>query len=851
MLNYLQQDAHDHVWGSPRQDNQYLFRLGRLTKEKGINVSYLLNGATINLPDTNSVWHVFNVGHLNPKIINLEPTYGVFKNIIEAMELDNVFVDCFTIDGYQITKTDVYYNYTYEKDLIIAVRNNTNSKIKLSEKDVWFRIYYSALFRSNILSTVTSNIQVFSKVVSSQILLQQAKDYYLTRIVQGGNLFVYKNGFLCNIESISLFDTVEIVHDAAIKEIVEVDYGDLNVFKSEKDYVRKYVLHYPGNVDQLIYYDDVDVYVVGYTGTDFKGLLYSRADVDSFTQLTYKDFSLKTTPVDNIISELGLCDKYKIRLVIRDSGIRREIFDERRRLISMYEMNDKDIKSTLGGFDSNLAMWKPENLENSSFSKFVSTTEGKVQFQDISDLYGYYTGVYRIADSLINTDIGYVYLPEQFSSQLVITEYDSGGLYLGSYNHETGYAYTRNNNAAVTLELLSGIRSYNIVQYTSGTIPIKPEDEYRIFMLVDGSYVDITDNYFQKNKINSQIFYDNRCGINCNYWTRKNNVWQYRGYTTETILPPIVQISNSAITLSSGYDLIVRFRKDVYEFKGTIITDKKIIVAQLDTNIEKVGYGKVELFLNSYSLIRDINYTIIGSLLYIYGTDYIVSGGNKIVLRCYDFPDNANEYIVGVTSSGIMQTGSEFNFFKNREIRMILNGRLSKFDPSLTNLYSDSGPLTNNLLFSLSPYFQDIKNYTKKDNFNLRHIDDFNDGELCDYLSIKKNISGSSNYNLTYKYVSPFLINVIESVLNDNVIATVFSHNYNDYEVVDYCKPFEVFLVIDYKIKTIMKFAITNVSAYTSPLSIDIRTYEFIKRVCSIYFPDQPDIMSDIKLEVF
>lgn len=806
MLNYLQQDAHDHVWGSPRQDNQFLFKLGRLSKNNGVNVSFVLNGENLILPNNTDKWHVFNIGGLNPEVLNLEQTFGQFKNIIEVMELNNIFIDCFTLAGYQLSKSNVYYNYTYNKDLIFAIKDS--SVINIKDNDVWFRVYYSALFKSDILATVTSNIQVFSKKLSNNVLLQQAKDYYTTRIVQGGNVFVYKNGYLCDINSVALFDNVDIVHDASIKTITEVDYGSLNVFISEKDNVRKYVLHYPGGVDQLTYFDDIDVYVVGYTGSSFKGLLYSRADVTSLTQLTFKDFSLKTVAVDNIITELGVCDSYKIRLIIRDSGIRREIFDERRRLISLYELSDKDIKSTLGGFDSNIDEWKPENLEQSSFSKFVGTTEGKIQFQDVNDLYGYYTSVYRLSPSQIPAGIDYTYLPEQFSNEVLVCEYDKDGLYLGSYNHKEGYVYTRNNEEATTLELISGEKNYSVVQYRVSPVIVGGGD-YRVYLINNGSYIDVT-------------------GDN-NYYS----------------------LSNNLIVFKTGYNLVVRFRKDIYEYRKNIVTDKSIIIVNLDTNISLVGYGESNVYLNGYSLIKNINYFISGYTLYIYGTSKIVSGSNKIVARFSDFPGNYREQVVGFTSSGLLQTGNAFNFLKDREIRMILDGKLVKFDPMMTNVYSDNGDLENNLIFSLSPYYQNIKPYTGVDNYTLQKKDDGGDQKLAEYITFKNAINSNSAFNLNFTYVSPFMVNVIGSVLNNSVIEDNFSKNYNDYKVVEYCEPYESFLNVDLTISETLKYIKPSVIAYYEPLVVDVQTYNFIERLGKIYFPNQPNLLNNITVEVF
>ncbi len=807
MLNYLQQDAHDHVWGSPRQDNQYLFRLGRLSKNLGINATYTLNGDTIALPDKTNVWHVFNIGNLNPETINLDPTLGAFKNIIETMELNNIFIDCFTLEGYQISKSDVYYNYTYDNDLIIAIRENIN--VPIASSDVWFRVYYSALFKSNILATVTSNIQVFSKNLSTNVLLQQAHDYYLTRIVQGGNVFVYRNGYLANIDSISLFDDVDIVYDAAIKEIVELDYGTLNVFTSYRDRVRKYVLHYPGGVEQLTYLDDIDVYVIGYIGNNFKGLLYSRSDAESITQLTFKDFSIKTGPIDNIITRLGVCDSYKLRLIIRDSGMRNELFDERKRLISMYELSDKCIKSTIGGFDSNVNEWKPENLEKSTFSSYVSSLERNISEQNVNDLYGYYTSVYRAAPSRIEITTDYVYLHEEFCSQLVISEYDSDGMFLGSYNHTDGYVYSKKNNTATTLELISGVKTYSVVQYTSGMVPVDKNDDFRVYLINGDRYEDVTRN------------------------------------------PTYSQFYDGEVHILGSRDVVVRLRKDVYEYRGTIITDSDTIAIELDVNIRVVGYGETYAYLNGYSLIKDINYTVIGSTLYIYGNNFIKSGGNNVILRCYDFPNKDDDSIIGVTNSGLMQTGNKFNFFKDREYRMVLNGRLFKFDPSLTNIYSSIGLLQNNLLFSISPYFQNVKPYTGVDNFELRNIDDVNDKTLCEYFTLKKHIQANNNYSFTYAYVSPFMINVINSILNNRVIENMFSYNYNDGAVVEYCKQFESFLSIDRKIAEALKFIKPNISAYTKPLIVDIQSYTFIKKVSEAYFPNNPEILSGINPEVF
>lgn len=819
MLNFLQQDAHDHIWGSPRQDTQYIFKLGRITQVRGSVASYNLNGDILNMPDTVSTWHIFNIGQMNPNLLNLNYTETLFKDIVSSMEEDSLFIDCYNESGIQVFKSDIYYNFTYEKDLIFAIRQNSLSKINLKTDDIWMRFYKPSIFTSDLLTTVTKNIQVFSKNLSSNAVLLEAKKYHDDKSNLTGDTLVYKDGYLTNIDNIKIFDNVDIVYDASIKKIVELNYGEINTYVSVDTNNKKYVLHTPAAPTQLDYYDDVDVYIVGYDNSNnFVGLLYSRNDADSIKQLTFKDYSIKTTTVENLINLLGPDLTFKIRLILRNSGSDNVVYDERRRLVSLYDLNETSLKSTLGGIDSNISIWDPVKLENSTFSKFVGTTESKLQFTDMDNLYGYYTDVYRSKQTIVkivdtNKDL---LLPISFNSFLTAYEYDKDGYLIDSYAHEDGVTYNLSRSGVDRVELISGIKKDSLVYYTSGSITLEDGIGYRVYLNQDGTYTDVTDLNIYQNTENGIL----------------------------NITP-------------NGKSVIVKTNKYLYEIKRYINYNKGELSVELDPIVEVIPFGQIDVFMNGRILVEDIDYILAGNKVFITRNSYsIKSESQDVLVRMYGFCNSdmtrTSRSISGIVKNGTIDLNGHYELIKYRLLKVSIDGYLLDYTADDFKQYNNgTGRLNDGSVYGVSPYMQNIDQFTKTNSQALSVVDDENDKIVTDYITSKNKLSSDVvTSSFTFDYISAFMVTVINSLLKTRVIRDNFYDNYNEYKVIEYCKQFEYVLQSDKKILSGDFKNNVTIYAYPTQITVDLYTYKFINVVNKIYYSGLVDVDYSIITEV-
>ncbi len=823
MIDFIKQDALNEVWCGPRQDNQYIFRLGEITDKTGLIGKVDLFGEVINLPNATDTWHIFQIGQLNPVILNLDLTQAQFVNLPSVMQNNNVFVDVYNDNGLQISKSDIYYAFTCSKDLLVAIRENPYVNIDYGMDNIFLKVYSSSFFELGVLPTTIGNIQVFSALLTSNALITQATNYYTTRKVQGGDLFVYKNGYLCNIENIGIEDQVDIIHDASVKNIIEFDLSDLNVFTSKLDKCRKYTIHYsannnPGDFD---YFDDIDFYVVGYNGNDFTGLYYSRNDPAAVRQLTYRDYSLKTYNVNNLVSRLPYGLNYKIRMVVRNSGFVRDLLSTELRLPTLYRLNEPAVKTTICGIDSNIDLWKAENLEVSSYVNFLNTPEDQVQFTDVASMYGYNAMATRSRPSFfkINNTLRDYPLPATYSYNLTIYEYDIDGLLLGSYVHHDGYVYSISNvGRTFYLELIPGIKSESPVIFTDTMTLPSAYSDYRVYSSTDNvTWVDSTDSL--------------------NIYGTQNGV---------LTKPP-----------GATYSIIIRTDDSIYETTQSLNYTNGILVLTLDPIAGSLPYGKIDVFLNGRSLAEKIDFVYLNNYVYIFNLKYINNGQSQIVTaRLYGFCNKDLTRTViqdaGFVINGVLSENNTFNLRDDRPYRVTVDGCVK--DKTEVTFAEDSatGTLVNGDIYCVTDYVPNVKEYSGVDNKYLKDLSVSKDMTLSKYLTMKNKILQSNGSSAaTYPLLSLFLSAVVDSVINGGLVDSEFHYNYNDYQVIEKCKPFEYLLLIDPVINQVVNFNDVLITPTLVAYETNVFNYNFIVRVFNIYYNGVIDYNSVINLEVF
>ena len=147
MSNYLVQHALANVWCSPEQDRQSAFKPARLTKSMGTYRSIKVNFEDIHLPNITDRFYVYQIGQIDPDLINLIEVRNTWIPISRLCRDYNLLVDIYTVDGIQYPRFETWILITRNKNVIIAVKEQYTINL-LSTKDIYIRFYTNAYFSS-------------------------------------------------------------------------------------------------------------------------------------------------------------------------------------------------------------------------------------------------------------------------------------------------------------------------------------------------------------------------------------------------------------------------------------------------------------------------------------------------------------------------------------------------------------------------------------------------------------------------------------------------------------------------------------------------------------------------------
>ena len=87
---YLQRHAYTNVWCTPNQDKSAIFKPAKLTPINGARNVIKVMWRQHRLPDSNSQFHVYQIGQVHPAIIGLADAPNVWVNVQDLCNQQDV-----------------------------------------------------------------------------------------------------------------------------------------------------------------------------------------------------------------------------------------------------------------------------------------------------------------------------------------------------------------------------------------------------------------------------------------------------------------------------------------------------------------------------------------------------------------------------------------------------------------------------------------------------------------------------------------------------------------------------------------------------------------------------------------
>ena len=858
--NYLLDHAIKNVWCTPDQDNQNMFKLFRLTRFVGDKNRTTIMGRDITLPESGKIYHVFQIGQLNPKIIGMlslrkewmPERWICFKDIIEAT---NIFVNIYTDYGVELPKFRCYYKLTNEKNLIIAVEEDPKIKLDYGRDDIYLRVYSNAFFESDEADPAIHGLKYrYLEAINSQAILNFSVEYNTFKALHGF-VFAYCNGLLIDkvdLVNIAVGDTVEFIYDSSVKKIVTFTVKNLKSFTSELDNEFKYLLRHSSLPNDTIdYQDDIDIHVLLQTGTRYKGYYYNRNSESSHRMVTHRDYSIShrifNIVADKLKETLNLpgyaTGDLKVQIKIRKSGYHRPLVFDNNRIFELYKLSGSLIDQAMTGLDAGVPVWKASKLENSGYTKLMRSKLRDINLDVVQKAYGYNAISKLLADGPMLTyehssrkkvNLGY-----GLHQNSTMYEYDVNGHLLGVYHHINGEDYECINNDAHYVEGICGIGDLKPnVKFGFTDIPINPLHNFRVYKCT---------------RVN---------GIPQNDWVDITGQTSYR--VDNGLLKWNNILSNPAnythYLMVRQDDKFLAYHLDIYPIAGTLyftFNELQNHGSGFVNHTLPIPLGELDLWLNGKPLIEDLDYIVKFPKVYIINKKYlnnpVNSTSQRIHVRFTGFCNNdlirdkPDDY--GFIEHGVLSNNSKFDIRDDKVLRIIVDGALyhrNELTFSETTQGISVTDARNGLPYQIKDIVVPLKGLTDENTYSLRAKSNQIDKELSDYLSVylpQPARNAVSAIRERYPVVSPFFSHLIHDLATKQI--NIDENNYKD--ILGICKPYEFLLEFDPihdSINLNKNYVIVHPHLLNETINMNLMSYQFLMKVIEQYGNGLIDISS-------
>lgn len=872
----LVQHALSNIWCNPGQDNQVIIQPARISTKFGAINSTTAASERVLLPDPLSIYHVFQIGSINPLVLgifnNTNLTTRSWTSLADVCNAQHITVNVYSIDGICIPLHSVFYYYTANKDLVLAVKQISIIPIDYAVDTLYIRLYTNAFYQTN---SVPANVNVFGSVMRT---LQDIATFVMTcgtyTALPSGLLSVYINGAMAlgatNI-NIKVGDVVEAVYDASVLKVVEIPLSMVRSFNSIKDGKAKYLIHYPDDgLNYIEYFDDNDLYITYKANAIHQyGVYYHNNAVDATRMVTHRDYSIAVDYVTSHISALQ--KKYnplgvvsngnvRVKLIIRKPAIVKPITTNGQLINELYKLPDSVILDCMSNANAGPTIWTAPALENSGYCGVMAKTYRELVSMG-SNLEEYVLSAYTLNNlAVLNGDLPIrpvainglptINLPISLQNNSTIYEYDVNGLYLGFYPMTASTVYHPVNPSCALVEVLSG--NSNLYKHTH---------LHRNLTLNQ-----INKNIQVGNTITHMSLYIRTVDINglpTSAWSEYTSIYSINpdrlGYYL--VVPPYSEIICRNDSGFTSYDTIINNVGGVYGFTLSEMIDVNGVAIP---HASQQPLLHLDIILNGYSLVEGVDYLVQHPNVTIINTKYLLNnatGPQSIHVRYLGtHVDPVKCYVVGGTKDvgwteyNYLSNNNKYDITAGRVLRITVGGKLlGKSDVVFSE--NHSGVSTSNIMNGL-PYqvcampIKINKFFASSPTIGIKTIL-YSEITYGDEANLYKNISnfmttndaqpprvGPSVIPALYKVYSPFIAAIINALTTNTITVNALMPNLTDMDILTLCGPYEHWLSMDHinpNRGIDRKFVTIAPHPHSTVMQLSFFQYRFLTNVVRLY----------------
>jgi len=801
--NYLVDHAAKNAWCSPDQDKQCIIQPLRISKEEGVWNQVKVLMKYFQLPNNTDRFHVYQIGQVFPIILGLLPVRLEWVNFATCCEQEKMSLDVYNDQGVRYPNHLIWYRYTENRCLIIAIAEHKTMSIDLPHENIYIRLYSNSYFQSDRSNQILDIVKNEGITISDMNSVMNFQYRIASFASQPGKTMCFVNGYLVNdinLMSAKTGDVVEFFHDGSVKKIIDLRIGDLETFNSIRDMRRKYLVHYPADGEHIIdYFDDIDFYLYQKgAGINFQGVLYHRNQGDAIRMITHRDYSIQVPYVVSLAGSIPNNtdpEELILRLYIRNSGYYRPLIQEHNRLHELYKLSDTDVVRAMIGIDSTVPNWKADMLEMSDYSNVMSHLGRDIPGSMVENAYGY-NAISKIigdtpsytepADNSITSSLMTVNMPYVLQTNSSVFEYGPDGNLVAWNNHDIGEVYPCISNQARLAEILVGHSGFDL------------DDNYGLEVLIDSNV-----NY--------------RCYVSEIKNGVKQNKWQdVTGSSMYAVVNGVVKW----LIDQTQYETIVRTDKKILCYDIAILPEDGLLrfpIMQVKTidGIEaarpvQVPVGELDIFVNGKPIINSLDYIVEWPYVTIRHKEYLNYPDQMeqlITIRAKGFC-NADlelnrDVDYGFVMFGMLSMNNRFDIRDDKVLRIVVDGKLKhrdelEFSEEHSGVYV--GDVPDGRPYMVRDIVVPTRGMTLTDTYALRESSLEVDEIVGNSMTLKHPMPTRSDvftiaerYQIYSPYCAKILFDLKNKVLDD---PRLYAH-YGESLVRELTKPYEYLLKTD------------------------------------------------------
>lgn len=892
MADFLKNHAIENVWCAPRQDRQYVIKPARLTVDGGARGNARVHWDYIPLPEGESFYHIYQIGQIHPKLMNLIDDTDRWISAQGMCEAQGMEITSYLSDGTVIPKGDVYIRRLRDKNIIMAVKLRSlfvgeTAATVLDQNLFYVRFYSNAYFDSTRWTSIANNrlpLNIVSATINSDddlTVFRQRCNAVRTTYGTRGEPVWFIDGYVVSEPTTLPPENVgrvyEMVWDASIITVETYPVEDLPVFNSTLDVgVSKYLILRGLFTQTINYFDDLDFYLIKReTNGKFKGVYLNKNALNNIRQVTHNAYAVRCDLLQEMVNAQDFLNsvlELEVMVVYRNAGFQRGLMTQHNRVEELYKLTYQEVLQAMVGVSSTVDVWTAAALEESAYIQIMRTQLEDITNELVEEAYGYntVTRVFAEPQQLITLDGANRILK---APPALLVPHPSSGLARRSvygYDINGKLVKTFNNNAVYETILIPapGASEVELVEALTGNYSL---DDGCVFPGYDSG----TNTYSLLTVTQHNLkFYGFRvyacpivAGVPNEEWLDITGQTQYYTYDESGPVPtltwnatnlalsqyyPCVKIGGKVLMytapLSEEYPGFVRF---------SVNADVRWLGVQ-QLRPQTIAPAVVDVFMDGESLIEDIDYVMKWPQIVISRKPKRTPAeGLEVKVRCYGWcdpntmqPDGPRE--VGFVKGGKLSVDGEYDTRNDRNIRVVVGGQVKHRSQVRFNEQTGGPLVTDGLPYSISDYVVPVEHFTSKDTLSYRQESLLIDEEVQAYIGARVPQTPVTNPTIIgnrWELYSPFCSAIIHALNNDFLNSGELDSEYTNVDVAGWIAPYAYLLEYD---PAVLEYDTDYVAIaphqYTTTMQLTLAQYRFVEYLVLNYLNSLVDLTPSVTI---